>query len=134
VCIRHVHTLALGTFITEWNDGARVCERVLQNEHTVDDLVQKLCCIADTYNFDGWLINIENGVDVHRSVSRALFGAHLTCVCSIPLLLQFVSVLRERSRQVLGENSCIVWYDSVICTSGRLKWQDELNALNRCVN
>ncbi|XP_069848946.1 cytosolic endo-beta-N-acetylglucosaminidase isoform X2 [Dipodomys merriami] len=111
----HRHGVSvLGTFITEWSEGGRLCEAFLAGEQrsyqaVADQLVQ----IAQFFRFDGWLINIEN------SLSRAAVG-------NTPAFLRYLT--SQLHRQVPG--GLVLWYDSVV-QSGQLKWQDELNEHNR---
>lgn len=69
-CALHVHVAhrhgvrVLGTFITEWQEGAKLCAHLLQREETVQHFVHQLIAIAQYYKFDGWLVNIENPVHV----------------------------------------------------------------------
>ncbi|XGW18321.1 hypothetical protein V3C99_002728 [Haemonchus contortus] len=61
--IAHQHgCLVLGTFITEWKGGAKLCDRILASEETVKRTVDCLVSLAVHYKFDGWLINIENRI------------------------------------------------------------------------
>ena len=53
-----------GTVITEWDDGKRHCEAILESEETYKRFANILVQIADYYGFDGWLINIENVIKV----------------------------------------------------------------------
>ena len=50
--------------MTEWEDGAKICEEVLTDEKSVKRLAEVLVQIATYYRFDGWLINIENEIRV----------------------------------------------------------------------
>ncbi|XP_027811384.1 cytosolic endo-beta-N-acetylglucosaminidase isoform X1 [Marmota flaviventris] len=104
----------LGTFITEWNDGARLCEAFLAGEErSYQAVADRLVQIAQFFHFDGWLINIENPLS-------------LAAVRNTPLFLRYLTT--QLHRQVPG--SLVLWYDSVL-QSGSLKWQDELNEHNR---
>ncbi|XP_006145755.1 cytosolic endo-beta-N-acetylglucosaminidase isoform X2 [Tupaia chinensis] len=104
----------LGTFITEWNEGKRVCEAFLAgDEHSYQAVADQLARMAQFFGFDGWLINIEN------ALSAAAVG-HL------PAFLRYLTT--QLHRQVPG--GLVLWYDSVL-QSGQLKWQDELNEQNR---
>ncbi|VDO17750.1 unnamed protein product, partial [Brugia timori] len=61
----HMHgVIYLGTVITEWHSGADICKEFLKNEDSVTKTVKKLVNIAVKYNFEGWLINIENKIEV----------------------------------------------------------------------
>ena len=54
-----------GTFITEWDDGKARCEDFLQSSNKYTVLAEKLVAMAKHYGFEGWLINIENKIEVH---------------------------------------------------------------------
>lgn len=56
--------IVLGTLITEWDDGAQRCSEFLEDEHSYKTLANQLVDITEYYNFDGWLINIENPIQV----------------------------------------------------------------------
>ncbi|XP_058284845.1 cytosolic endo-beta-N-acetylglucosaminidase isoform X2 [Hylobates moloch] len=104
----------LGTFITEWNEGGRLCEAFLAgDERSYQAVADRLVQIAQFFHFDGWLINIEN------SLSLAAVG-------NTPPFLRYLTT--QLHRQVPG--GLVLWYDSVV-QSGQLKWQDELNQHNR---
>ncbi|XP_057717426.1 cytosolic endo-beta-N-acetylglucosaminidase [Corythoichthys intestinalis] len=109
----HKHgVLVLGTFITEWTDGAATCEAFL-NEERYREVADKLVQLSYYYGFDGWLINIENTLSD-------------TAVKTTPLFLRYLT--NQMHQQVPG--SMVLWYDSVI-ENGELKWQNELNQTNR---
>ncbi|XP_029293728.1 cytosolic endo-beta-N-acetylglucosaminidase [Cottoperca gobio] len=110
----HKHgVVVLGTFITEWTDGAAVCESFLKDEESYRAVADKLVQISHCYGFDGWLINIENSLSEVAVKNTPLFLRYLT------------EQLHER---VSG--SLLLWYDSVI-QNGVLTWQNELNQSNR---
>lgn len=50
----------LGTFITEWAHGKKQCAALLADMPTAERAASQLAAIASFYNFEGWLINIEN--------------------------------------------------------------------------
>ncbi|XP_033703255.1 cytosolic endo-beta-N-acetylglucosaminidase isoform X2 [Tursiops truncatus] len=55
----------LGTFITEWKEGERLCEAFLAgDERSYQAVARQLVLIAQFFRFDGWLINIENSLSV----------------------------------------------------------------------
>ena len=61
----HRHgVLSLGTVITEWQDGVKLCSVLLRDEATAVMFAEQLISIAEYYGFDGWLINIENPIHV----------------------------------------------------------------------
>ncbi|XP_039766941.1 cytosolic endo-beta-N-acetylglucosaminidase [Ornithorhynchus anatinus] len=111
----HRHGVSvLGTLITEWTEGASICEMFLGGtEDTFRAVADQLVRIAQFFGFDGWLVNIEN-VLTAAAVSNA------------PRFLRYLT--EELHRQVPG--SLVLWYDSVV-EGGQLKWQDELNEKNR---
>ena len=69
--------------------------------------------ITRYYNFDGWLINIENPLEKGWIENVNLF----------------LSELKKELRQ-LGQHQQLIWYDSVT-KEGKLEWQNELNDNNR---
>ncbi|XP_019643810.1 PREDICTED: cytosolic endo-beta-N-acetylglucosaminidase-like [Branchiostoma belcheri] len=110
----HKHGVkVLGTLITEWDDGAKRCQQFLKDQVSCRGLADKLAQMAQHYNFDGWLINIENPLEAPQ----------------VKTLVGFVSYLTEVMHTAV-QGSEVIWYDSVI-TTGELKWQDELNDKNR---
>ncbi|XP_076852493.1 cytosolic endo-beta-N-acetylglucosaminidase [Brachyhypopomus gauderio] len=110
----HKHGVhSLGTFITEWTDGEKVCEQFLATEETYRTAADKLVQIAHCYGFDGWLINIENKLSAVAVKNVELFLRYLTA---------------QMHERVPG--SLVIWYDSVL-DDGLLKWQNELNDRNR---
>lgn len=110
----HKHgVVVLGTFITEWTDGAEICKAFLKDEESYRAVADKLVQISHCYGFDGWLINIENPLSEVTVKNTPLFLRYLT------------DQMHERL-----SGSLVVWYDSVI-ENGQLKWQNELNQSNR---
>uniref|UniRef100_A0AC35TU28 Mannosyl-glycoprotein endo-beta-N-acetylglucosaminidase n=1 Tax=Rhabditophanes sp. KR3021 TaxID=114890 RepID=A0AC35TU28_9BILA len=111
----HLHgTKIIGTFITEWNDGVSGCSEFLKNEETVEQIVSCLIKVTQIYNFDGWLINIENPLTAEQ----------------VNLMMYFLEMLTLGLKSSDSKN-VVIWYDSVL-KSGALKWQNELNSLNKC--
>ncbi|VDM66461.1 unnamed protein product [Strongylus vulgaris] len=112
--IAHDHgCLVLGTFITEGKGGAKLCEQFLTSEETVRKTVQSLVCVTQRYNFDGWLVNIENKVLIQQLNNLKLF----------------LRLLTDTMRKSVGF-SRVIWYDAVTA-SGKLHWQNKLNELNK---
>ncbi|KAH0517904.1 Cytosolic endo-beta-N-acetylglucosaminidase [Microtus ochrogaster] len=104
----------LGTFITEWKEGGKLCESFLAgDERSYQAVADRLVQIAQFFRFDGWLINIEN------SLSPAAVG-------NTPPFLRYLTTQLHQ----LVPGGLVLWYDSVV-QSGQLKWQDELNEQNR---
>lgn len=106
-------TLMLGTVITEWHDGKRRCEEIFQSESAYKTFADKLVEVTKYYNFDGWLINIENPIAPEH----------------MPQLLGFMEYLTKQMHEHVP-GSKVMWYDSVIA-DGSLRWQDMLNDSNR---
>ncbi|CAL4091185.1 unnamed protein product, partial [Meganyctiphanes norvegica] len=115
ITTNHLHSLIhFGTFITEWKPGATICEKLLENDETLNRAVQNLVKIAQHYKFEGWLINIENEIKPHQ----------------VDQLVKFSKMLTEAMHEISSQ-SLVLWYDSVI-KDGKLIWQNELNDLNKC--
>lgn len=54
-----------GTFITEWKEGAQLCEAFLAgDDRSFQAVADRLVLLAQFLHFDGWLINIENTLSV----------------------------------------------------------------------
>ena len=66
-CHRH-GVKVLGTFITEWDEGEKICSQILETRGSYERFAKKLAEIACYYNFDGWLVNIENRISVSASL------------------------------------------------------------------
>ena len=108
----------LGTIITEeWAETGEIIE-IFENAQDLtllDQVAKKLVDVAMQYQFDGWLINIESKLKPFATVR----------------LVEFLNLLTEYTHQYI-QNGIVIWYDSVIHPSGQLKWQNELNSLNKC--
>ena len=60
----HTHGLPiLGTLITEWEAGAAACRQLFGTAAAAEAAAAQLAAIAAHRGFDGWLINIENGME-----------------------------------------------------------------------
>jgi endo-beta-N-acetylglucosaminidase D len=68
-CNVKLYLFNLGTFITEWDDGKARCQKLLESEDSYREVASKLVEITKYYKFDGWLINIENVIEVYITVS-----------------------------------------------------------------
>jgi mannosyl-glycoprotein endo-beta-N-acetylglucosaminidase len=99
----------LGTIITEFDQGELLCRELFQD---IDTYVDRLVELTVYYNFDGWLINIENKIE------------------SMDKLKYFVEKLTAGLKSIDPDLYQVIWYDSVI-ESGALNWQNELNDLNK---
>ncbi|TRY59585.1 hypothetical protein DNTS_003878 [Danionella cerebrum] len=110
----HKHgVLSIGTFITEWTSGEKICEMFLADEESYRAAADKLVQICHYYEFDGWLINIENVLSETAVKNASLFLRYLT------------DQIHERI-----PGSLVIWYDSVL-KNGSLIWQNELNDNNK---
>lgn len=84
LCVFCLFLCGTGTFITEWKDGEKTCEAFLAGEKAYRSVADKLVQIAHCYGFDGWLINIENGLSVsecyityYKTLKRACGSGHV---------------------------------------------------------
>ncbi|XP_056673365.1 cytosolic endo-beta-N-acetylglucosaminidase isoform X2 [Monodelphis domestica] len=111
----HKHGVCvLGTLITEWTEGGRLCEKFLSgNPSSYQKVADQLVRIAQFFHFDGWLINIENQLS-------------MAAVKNTPSFLRY---LTDQLHQYIPDG-LVIWYDSVV-KDGQLKWQNELNESNR---
>lgn len=104
----------LGTLITEWKPGQEICEEFLKDEKMFQNAADQLVRMAQYYQFDGWLINIENKLSSEKTAALKDFLCYLT---------------KQMHLQVRGSE--VIWYDSIIL-DGSLSWQNELNDKNKC--
>ena len=56
--------LVLGTLITEWDDGKAIWKALTSDETLLERAASQLVEIANHHNFDGWLVNVENSIEV----------------------------------------------------------------------
>ena len=69
----HQHGVySLGTFITEWEGGAKICSKLFSSEFQALEAVGKLVMLAEYYQMDGWLVNIENPIAVSHFYTQSL--------------------------------------------------------------
>ncbi|XP_050210440.1 cytosolic endo-beta-N-acetylglucosaminidase 1 isoform X2 [Mercurialis annua] len=110
----HKHGVkVLGTFLTEWEEGRLVCNKLLETEESARMYAERLSELAIALGFDGWLINMEINLDVEQ----------------IPNLKEFVSHLTKIMHSSMP-GSLVIWYDAVT-VHGKLDWQDQLNENNK---
>lgn len=63
-------SLLTGTFITEWQEGGRLCESFLAGDaRSYQAVADRLVQMAQFFRFDGWLINIENSLSVSTAAA-----------------------------------------------------------------
>ncbi|XP_077257220.1 cytosolic endo-beta-N-acetylglucosaminidase isoform X2 [Temnothorax americanus] len=101
----------LGTVITEGNNDT--WDTILASQEDARKFADALVSIAISYQFEGWLLNVEN------KIKRE----------DIDNLIYFIKYLTESIHNEI-ENSEIIWYDSVT-NKGELNWQNELNDNNK---
>lgn len=46
----------LGTFLTEWDEGKVIAEKLLSTEESARMYAERLAKLADALGFDGWLV------------------------------------------------------------------------------
>ncbi|CAJ0943178.1 unnamed protein product, partial [Mesorhabditis belari] len=110
----HKHGVrVLGTLITEDDGGKALCEKFLSSPEAIEQTVEALVKIAKDWNFEGYLINIENELEVHL----------------VDEMLNFLKKLTHSLHENIP-HSKLIWYDAVI-HSGKLVWQNSLNEKNR---
>ncbi|KMQ97101.1 cytosolic endo-beta-n-acetylglucosaminidase [Lasius niger] len=107
----HHGVKVLGTIITEGNNDT--WNTILASQEDAKKFADTLVLIAKCYQFEGWLLNIENKIKQE----------------DIDNLIYFVNYLTENIHKEI-ENSEIIWYDSVT-NKGELNWQNELNENNK---
>ncbi|CAN0054085.1 unnamed protein product, partial [Choristocarpus tenellus] len=149
----HRHgTRVLGTFITEWEEGHAECSKLLCSEETIFAGAERMALIAIDYGFDGWLVNIENPLDVRQELAgmvtflkvrhTRLLNIHKTHNLILSMLCHlFPSCTIAWTGGLLDQvltscmhkklpGSVVMWYDSVT-SEGDLKWQNCLNSHNQ---
>ena len=109
----HTHGVKmLGTIITEWDDGSKLCSEILEDDK-MEQFVSKCVKIMQVEQFDGWLLNIENALTKNQ----------------VPQMVQLVKKLTRAVHEVNSDGQ-VIWYDSVT-NEGKLDWQNELNEKNK---
>ncbi|XP_074287182.1 cytosolic endo-beta-N-acetylglucosaminidase 1-like [Silene latifolia] len=110
----HKHgTKVLGTFLTEWDEGKLVCDKLLSTKEYAQMCAERLTELAVALGFDGWLINMEVKLDQSQIGNLKEFVRHLT-----------------DTMHSSKPGSLVIWYDSVTIY-GDLDWQDQLNDKNK---
>ena len=123
----------LGTIITEWLQGILETDEMVtgpgatlvDEDNPENDPVDrrwfsrtyadKLVAMAVYYGFDGWFINVESilrggGIQANQ-------------------LIAFLRYLRQQIHAKIPGGE-LIWYDSVISTTGEVAWQDKLSVNN----
>ncbi|EXB29265.1 Cytosolic endo-beta-N-acetylglucosaminidase [Morus notabilis] len=110
----HLHGVkVLGTFITEWDEGRVIANKLLSTKESSQMYAERLAELAVALGFDGWLLNMEVSLGASK----------------IPNLKEFVSHLTQKMHSSIP-GSLVIWYDS-ITIDGNLNWQDQLNEKNK---
>ncbi|XP_047321135.1 cytosolic endo-beta-N-acetylglucosaminidase 1 [Impatiens glandulifera] len=110
----HKHGVkVLGTFILEWDEGKIIAKELFSTKESAHMYADRLTELAVSLGFDGWLINMEVGLEAEK----------------IPFLKEFVGHLAETMHSSM-QGSQVIWYDSVT-VDGDLSWQDQLNKKNK---
>uniref|UniRef100_A0A0D9WFE0 mannosyl-glycoprotein endo-beta-N-acetylglucosaminidase n=1 Tax=Leersia perrieri TaxID=77586 RepID=A0A0D9WFE0_9ORYZ len=110
----HLHGVkVLGTFITEWEKGAEICEEMFATEDSARMYAERLAELAAYLGFDGWLINFEVKLDIRFIDNLKEFINHLT-----------------KTMHAAVPGSLVIWYDA-ITVNGDLDWQNKLNKYNK---
>ena len=99
----------LGTFIIE-SDAVPI-ERMLSQENGEYTVAKQLAAIARTFNFDGWLLNIESPFPTTPNLPEKLTS--------------FILALKHH----LPPTSQVIWYDA-LTTSNKVSYQNSLTHHN----
>jgi len=105
----------LGTFITEGSAGSTALSRLLDKGSAGEYMfATQLALIAETYGFDGWLINIEASFPRKNLVPGELEA--------------FLKELRSTVRELVP-GGLVIWYDA-LTVHNQVDWQNGLTQLN----
>ncbi|KAF8280334.1 putative endo-beta-N-acetylglucosaminidase [Trypanosoma cruzi] len=105
----------LGTFLTEW-DASDIC-MMLDNLEEMDKVIYQLVEVCSAYNFDGYLINVENRLD-------PILACRL-----VPFLAKLLHAL-NKNRPLSSSERTVFWYDAVTI-KGKLRYQNGLTPENK---
>ncbi|CAL9187816.1 unnamed protein product [Musa hybrid cultivar] len=110
----HTHGVrVLGTFITEGEDGSKICDTLLSTKEAARMYAERLTELATHLGFDGWLVNMEVTLDRTQIDNLKEFVDHLS---------------RTMHFQIPG--SLVIWYDAVTI-DGSGGSQNKLNQENK---
>ncbi|XP_026378303.1 cytosolic endo-beta-N-acetylglucosaminidase 1-like [Papaver somniferum] len=104
---------ALGTFIVEWDERKLIYNDIFATKQSAQRYAERLSELAVALGFDGWMINIEEKLDVKQ----------------IPNMKEFVNHLTKTMHSSMP-GYLVIWYESVTI-DGDLYWQDQLNEKNK---
>ena len=106
---------ALGTFLVESGDGSTALSRLLDKGSEGEYIfATQLALIAETYGFDGWLINIEATFPGESFVLGELQA--------------FLRELRSGVAELVPGGQ-VIWYDA-LTVRNQVNYQDGLSSLN----
>lgn len=82
----------LGTFITEFGQGRRRCNRLFTSNQSAEAVADQLVAVAAHYGFEGWLVNIENSLSKEQ----------------VEIMKHFTGYLRARMTAAV-QHSLVIW-------------------------
>ncbi|CAL9123350.1 unnamed protein product [Musa textilis] len=110
----HTHGVrVLGTFITEGEDGRKICDTLLSTKEAARMYATRLTELATHLGFDGWLVNMEVQLDRTKIDNLKEFVDHLS-----------------RTMHFNVPGSLVIWYDAVTI-DGSGGPQNKLNQKNK---
>ncbi|KAJ8484629.1 hypothetical protein OPV22_017114 [Ensete ventricosum] len=110
----HTHGVrVLGTFITEGEDGRKICDTLLSTKEAARMYAARLTELATRLGFDGWLVNMEVTLDSTQIDNLKEFVDHLS-----------------RTMHFNVPGSLLIWYDAVTI-DGSGGPQNKLNQKNK---
>ena len=98
VCHRH-GVPVLGTLITEWESGYDICKRIFKSKSTVNDFIGHLLLLIENCGFDGFLVNIENRLDVDIQPEG---------LSAVSLMLYFLEAFTSRLHHIKS-HGLVLW-------------------------
>ena len=105
----------LGTFYAHGNAGSTALSRLLEKGSEGEYIfATQLALIAETYGFDGWLINIQVSFPEEHLVPDELEG--------------FLKELRSAVRELIP-GGLVIWFDALTVLN-QVGWQNGLTPLN----
>eukprot|EP00624_Nannochloropsis_granulata_P004133 evm.model.NODE_30786_length_42050_cov_53.292770.1 len=97
--------------MTEWEGWREACHRLFASPSLAVSLARRLVDMARHYDFDGWLVNIENELEVGKE------GGRENVVVFLEALTEGMKAEGEEGR----EGGIVLWYDSVVSDTGTLE-------------
>lgn len=102
----------IGTIIVEFDAGKKVLDQLLRSREDTNRYIEAIVLVTKNFGFEGWLLNIECRADPEQ----------------VPSIKAFTRQLSKRIHEEIPDG-IVIWYDSVT-ESGKLDWQNEVNAQN----